>query len=71
MKKSIFLNIKWKGWQPNDPSSSNHLLVTLLRPNKIFRCDLNYRIKRGEEGGGGGGGVWAVTMGCVKSKSFV
>ena len=36
MKESTLLNIKQKGQQPIVPSSPNHLLVILLKANKIF-----------------------------------
>ena len=44
MKKSTFLNIKLKGWQPIVPSSPNQLLVILFKVNRISWWDLNFPI---------------------------
>ena len=38
MEKSTFLNIEWKGWQTIVSSSSNLLLVILLKANESFWC---------------------------------
>ena len=62
MKKSTFLNIKEKGWQPIVPSSPKHSLVILLKANKIFGGTSIFQLYRG---------VRVVIMGCRKRKSFV